>query len=287
MAETSAKLRKKGSGFTQVPNLLINDSRISFRAKGIWTLIESKPDGWIFREVNLITCSTEGRDAFRAAAKELIEFGWLKRFQERNSQGHFVTIYELMYEPLTENPSAVKPSTVHPSTENQASYKDGESKKEEQSPLPPAGPRGGVWDDDSQFMELLSAYALLNPDRADARKAWDVWVAKGLKPSFGLIMRALNAYSQRPSWKKEDRRYVPALSKWLGDEEWRQVAAGIPTAEELAEQRRISKAGLDAYARIQTDQRRSVASAPADLEAVRLWQEQQDRLKQKTKESVE
>ncbi|OAE37663.1 hypothetical protein [Agrobacterium tumefaciens] len=265
MSDTSPRLRKRGSGFTQVPNQLINDNRISFRAKGIWALIESKPDNWVFRESNLVGASTEGRDAFRAAAKELIAFGWLHRFQERNSQGHFVTIYELLYSPLTE-----KPSTVKPSTESQASYKDQDSKTDK-SPQSPQGPCG--WESNSGFMKVMEAYSKLNPSRVSPAKAWVVWQQEKLDASAEQILLALPTFAALDQWKRDGGRYIPNFAKWLADGAWRTTKVSLQvSAEELEERRRITSAGLSALSRIKSCEAFGTEPEAEDLAALRKYQ---------------
>ena len=84
MAEGNARIVHITSGFTIVPNEALNDSKLSFRAKGVYAFLRSKPDNWEFRMSNIILSSTEGRDAIRAAIKELETAGYVKREPCRN-----------------------------------------------------------------------------------------------------------------------------------------------------------------------------------------------------------
>jgi len=95
------RLKKKKERFAQVhQNLLF--SKISFKAKGIGSLLEFYSDGWELSLDFLIQKSKEGREAVRAGIKELEEAGFLHRHQEKDPKnGQFVTIWEFDSEGLT------------------------------------------------------------------------------------------------------------------------------------------------------------------------------------------
>ncbi|GAK69322.1 hypothetical protein RRU01S_04_01440 [Agrobacterium rubi TR3 = NBRC 13261] len=83
------KLRKPPSGFTMVPNALIRSDALSLKAKGLYCLLFSKPDNWIYMEDALVNESADGRDSYRSGIKELIETGWLIKVQVRDDKGVF------------------------------------------------------------------------------------------------------------------------------------------------------------------------------------------------------
>jgi hypothetical protein len=71
------------SRFTNVPNEAIEDDRLSFRARGILVYLLSKPDTWDARSEQLIDAGREGREAIRAAMRELKEFGYMEHIKEQ------------------------------------------------------------------------------------------------------------------------------------------------------------------------------------------------------------
>ena len=79
MNNGNARIAHVGKRFTIVPNDILGDSSISFRAKGVYTYLRSKPENWEFRIQNIVNSSKEGRDAVQAAIKELENAGYLKR----------------------------------------------------------------------------------------------------------------------------------------------------------------------------------------------------------------
>ena len=78
------KNRLKGN-FTQVPNSLIMDARISAQAKGVYIYLHSRDEDWQFYESEIVNNFTNGKYAISVAVKELIHFGYLLRIQKRVS----------------------------------------------------------------------------------------------------------------------------------------------------------------------------------------------------------
>jgi len=84
------KLRKPTSDFTIIPNALLRDASISFKAKGLYALLFSKPDDWVYIEDALLKECLDGRDSFRSGLKELGDAGWIRKEQVRDKQGNFL-----------------------------------------------------------------------------------------------------------------------------------------------------------------------------------------------------
>lgn len=84
-----SKIKKYTKGFTILPNDLLNDKSISFKAKGIYAFLNSKPDGWEFSVDRISAQTLEGRDAVRAGILELEKAGMLTRTQIKNSDLQF------------------------------------------------------------------------------------------------------------------------------------------------------------------------------------------------------
>jgi hypothetical protein len=77
-------LRFKGRGsFTQIPNHIINNKRLTLRAKGLFMVMLSKPDDWQFHEYELQTYSKDGREGTRKAMNDLISEGYVSRHRRR------------------------------------------------------------------------------------------------------------------------------------------------------------------------------------------------------------
>ena len=63
------------TNFTVVPNQILNDGRISFRAKGLLVHILSKPDHWRTTTSHLATIGPDGRQAIQTMMRELEQAG--------------------------------------------------------------------------------------------------------------------------------------------------------------------------------------------------------------------
>ncbi|MFI9830849.1 hypothetical protein ACIHIX_24555 [Streptomyces sp. NPDC051913] len=87
--------------FTQIANALFRDSRLSYKAKGIFGYISTHQDGWLVTVAGLVRCGPDGRDAVRTGLKELEGCGYLLRKRLRRSDG---TLGEIVYS-ITERPA--------------------------------------------------------------------------------------------------------------------------------------------------------------------------------------
>lgn len=84
--------------FTTVDRQTVNDSRLSFRARGILVWLLDKPDDWRCEARDIAHAGTEGRDAVLAALRELEALGYLSRVKRQNAGGQWVTdvhVYEV------------------------------------------------------------------------------------------------------------------------------------------------------------------------------------------------
>ena len=83
------KLRKANRPYTSIANKALRDPRLSLRAKGLLALLLSLPDDWTFRLDWVVNQSREGRDATRAALRELRNAGYITTVPARGAGGHF------------------------------------------------------------------------------------------------------------------------------------------------------------------------------------------------------
>lgn len=87
--------RHLSTGFTVLPTATLEDSRLSFRARGILAYLIAKPDSWKVRTESITQAGKEGRDAVRDAVKELKALGYYRVATERNDNGHLFSITEV------------------------------------------------------------------------------------------------------------------------------------------------------------------------------------------------
>lgn len=78
------ELKKQKVGFTQVANIVLNDKNLSLKAKGLYSYIYSKPDGWDFAYRRIANDQKDGKASVLTALQELENAGYIRR-QKQNS----------------------------------------------------------------------------------------------------------------------------------------------------------------------------------------------------------
>jgi hypothetical protein len=78
--------------FTVVPNGVINDHTLSWKARGLLIHLLAKPEGWATSAGRLAKTGPDGRDAVRSGLAELEHAGYLVRRREQNAAGHWQTV---------------------------------------------------------------------------------------------------------------------------------------------------------------------------------------------------
>jgi hypothetical protein len=124
MSITRIRIRKRENPYVQIDKTILNDKRISFRAKGLHAYLLSKPDSWVVHISQLEKESPrEGRDAIASALKELEIAEYITRHKIRNDRGQLIgwetEVFETPYlassldtsesTPRTDNPVSVPP----------------------------------------------------------------------------------------------------------------------------------------------------------------------------------
>lgn len=69
------------------PNNILNDEKLSLKAKGLFGYLQSKPDNWKFSIPRIAIQQKEGKSAIREAIKELEQHKFLKRIPATNKNG--------------------------------------------------------------------------------------------------------------------------------------------------------------------------------------------------------
>jgi hypothetical protein len=67
--------------FVMVPIILVIDPRLSWKAKGLYIYMLSRPDDWKFYELDLVKRSKDGKSSVKSAIQELLSTGWIYRWR--------------------------------------------------------------------------------------------------------------------------------------------------------------------------------------------------------------
>lgn len=89
---------KKEKNFVVIDKNLINNSSISWKAKGILIYLLSKPNDWVLIISDIINHSTDGRDAVYSGIKELEKAGYVEKILERDKNNHFLGYVYFVFE---------------------------------------------------------------------------------------------------------------------------------------------------------------------------------------------
>ncbi|MGA3599437.1 DnaD domain protein [Lysinibacillus agricola] len=114
---------QKKENYVVLDKGFLNDSRLSWRAKGLLAYMLSLPNDWLFSISDLAIRSKCGRDTTANIIKELTNAGYIHKEQGRTNLGKFGKMDLLVFEtpqsaPFTENPLTENPLTENPLTEN-------------------------------------------------------------------------------------------------------------------------------------------------------------------------
>ncbi len=216
---------------------------LSWKAKGLWVYLISRPDTWEFYFRDLVNKSEDGRTAVKSAMKELKEAGLLKIDQVKDEEGKFQGIWtiaedpEMIEEPPPENPSPGNPPPENPSPGNQQGSKKYSSKKElskknkskpsdksdnpSQDQFSISKKDNGRYDYPEDYERIYSLY----PDNNGTKKSgWRKWAAlrrKGVTQED--IVEAVKNYARVCQVENTAKKYVKHLSTFLGpDDHWRE-----------------------------------------------------------------
>ena len=116
------------SNYVKIPNDLVDDRTISWKAKGLFCHMASKPDHWNFTVRSLASQFPDGKSAIFAALDELKERGWITFTKRANGQGKYKL--ETSLEPESDNQYEAMPEsdnrTEHDQPESDNRIKEGE-----------------------------------------------------------------------------------------------------------------------------------------------------------------
>jgi hypothetical protein len=193
--------------FTQIPNAWLRDARLSFKARGLLSLVMSHTQGWSLTIGQLATQNQEGKDAIRSAIAELEQFGYLSR-EQINQNGRFGEVIWTTHDPSA-TPVADYPLSENPLSENPL-YKNNNSKEEQVKNIYPHL--------EELFNEFWNAY----PRKLDKAKAFRAFKSALNRAKFEDILAGVIAYRNDPKRNPDFTKY-PA--SWLNADSWENAAS--------------------------------------------------------------
>lgn len=118
--------------FAQIPNAVLRDYRLSWRARGLLAELLSYPPDYVIsvdelvKRARRVSGATEGRDAMRAAVRELKNVGYIVSTRRQDARGRWVTEVEVTDDPAYDMPNPpLDSAAVTPAPESDADVSAG------------------------------------------------------------------------------------------------------------------------------------------------------------------
>lgn len=108
---TVIRRRRPRVEFAQIPNAILRDYRLSWRARGLLAELLSYPADYLIsvdelvKRARRVSGATEGRDAMRAAVRELKAVGYIVSTKRQDARGRWVTEVEVTDDPAYDMPN--------------------------------------------------------------------------------------------------------------------------------------------------------------------------------------
>jgi len=202
--------------FWTIPNLLLNNKDVTFKAKWLYWYIQSKPDNWEFSADRIKNDTKESRDAILSWLQELEHAWYLLRNKYKNEKWQWEVDYILYDIPTTENPTwelekttTENPTPQNPTPQNPTTNKERNSNKE-------------IVINKEIYIEVFNFWNSLNiinhkvePD--NFRKLLD---KKIKKYNIETIKQTMKKYSEVVLWKNYWFNYKWTLQEFLSRKNW-------------------------------------------------------------------
>lgn len=230
---------EKSDNFTMLDNGLIDDRRLSYRAKGLLITMLRKPDDWDFTLKGLTNLSKDGKDAVRTALEELTEHGYVQRDpQEHDESGRFTggtfVVYEIPFGHRGGFPDAVEPSRQirHGALKN--NYLNNQDCNNQETPKAPKGGkrRREARKAPDYLPDLFVRFWALYPRGEDKQGAMDAW--DELKPDEATIA-AMSAGLHRALATEEWQRGIgiPYAVRWIRRRRWEDELKSVRSDDDV------------------------------------------------------
>ncbi|MBS7368805.1 MAG: helix-turn-helix domain-containing protein, partial [Oscillospiraceae bacterium] len=99
---------EKTANYTVMSNTHLKDRRLSYKSKGLLSVILSLPPDWDYTITGLSVIAADGVDSVKTAVRELEQYGYVTRTQLRDERGRMAQNEYRVYENPADNPDYVQ-----------------------------------------------------------------------------------------------------------------------------------------------------------------------------------
>lgn len=157
-----AKLRIRNHyGIT--PNDLLYRDDLSFKAKGLFAYLQSKPDNWNFSSTRIARETKDGIDGVQSGLRELEHYGYLGRANYQNEKGQWDWEYTLREKPLVENPVREKPLRENPPIKQEGGSKKDIVRSNPSEQSSPGSSKTNNNEESRTIEEVIDRFQVVNP----------------------------------------------------------------------------------------------------------------------------
>lgn len=90
--------KNRNNPYVMINKTALDDEKLSWKAKGIWCYLMSKPDGWKCQVEDLKKHSKDGTDSVKAGLRELREHGYMIKRPIKNDKNIIIEWEEILFE---------------------------------------------------------------------------------------------------------------------------------------------------------------------------------------------
>ena len=206
----------KNKDYTVMSNHHFKDKRLSWKAKGLLSLMLSLPDNWDYSIAGLRTLSSDGETSTRSAIKELEEYGYLTRRKIRENGKIIDWEYNVYEYPVNTKQLLDNPVVENRVVENQAQLNTNISNTKE------LNTKEYIYSANDKFnpLQFFEKFWSLYPRKVNKKKAQEkfIKICKD-EDTYNEIMQGLERYKKSKQWQTIE--YIPHAVTWLNGERWK------------------------------------------------------------------
>ena len=199
-----SRISKYDIGFTQVSNTVLYNNKLSLKAKGLYTYLFSKPEGWQFHASVMQKELEESAKTIRTIINELVDKGYVKRTQYNEGGKFGGNLYEFI-PPCDQIPCTQKSVCGKSGTHNNTNPS---TNTKNLNTLPPI-PENGFEDWYRVYPRKIS--------KACAKKSYSSALKK---VGADILLGAVKVFAQDILNKGTEEKFIPHPSTWLNQERW-------------------------------------------------------------------